>query len=168
MTDETVERTPEIRAREAFAREDSAAGVVVDGVKPIHVLALELIALRDKKDRLDQELKEVVAEMDVVKEPLLKQLQETGVQNVKAGGKTVYLHRQIWAGIGEGVTKEQVIEALEAAGLENYIYQTFNSQTLSAWVREQKEGPDGLPVMPPELAGKLIPREIFEVRVRRS
>ena len=136
--------------------------------KPIHVLALELIALRERFEAATAEVKSLEEQMDALKEPLLKQLQETGVQNVKAGGRTVYLHRQVWAGLGEGVSKEQVIEALEAAGMEDYVYKTFNSQTISAYVRDQKEGPDGLPVLPPELAGKLVAKEVYEIRVRKG
>jgi len=136
--------------------------------KPIHVLALELIALKDRLDTLKGEEETVKDAMDALKIPLLKQMQETGVQNVKAGGRTVYLHRQVWAGCAEGVSKEQVCEALEAAGLDEFVYETWNSQTVSAWVREQKEGPDGLPILPPELVGKLVASEVFEARVRRS
>lgn len=72
--------------------------------------------------------------LGVLKQACLDEFEELGVSSMSAKGKTLYIHRQIWAGTAEGQEKSAVIEELQSLGLNDFI--TFNTQALSGYVRE--------------------------------
>jgi hypothetical protein len=62
-------------------------------------------------------------------------------------------------------TKEQVNAALKACGMGDMVAETFNSQTVSAYLRDLDK--QGLPV-PAQLAAVLDASETFKLKVRKS
>lgn len=133
--------------------------------------AMEMEVVREYT-KLNRRKRELEAELDAVKEQkakveerLLEEFSLDNVDRITLDGHTVYLHRQVWAALEEGATKEDVIEGFRAAGLEHFVSETYSHQTVSAWLRElEREGEE----LPEELDGLLGTSEKFSVRVRRS
>jgi hypothetical protein len=94
----------------------------------------------------------------------LAELERAGVQNIKIAGSTVFVHRQLWARAKDG-NKEAAVAALKAAGLSHIVSETFNTQTLSAYVRELDTDSEELD---DELAAVLDITEDFSLRCRRG
>jgi len=69
-------------------------------------------------------------------EPLiLEQFEKAGIQNMKVGDWKPYVHSQIWASVDK--SNPRAMEILKANGLADLVSETVNSQSLSAYVREQ-------------------------------
>ena len=116
-------------------------------------------ATKLKKD-LDARLKDATADLKGYEEELLQHFEGLGVESLSAGDTTVYLHRQLWARAKDG-NKEAVIHALKGTELEDMVQETFNTNTLSAWVREcEREGR----AIPETLKDTLAITEDFSVR----
>ncbi len=76
---------------------------------------------------------------------------------------TLYLHRQVWASPAEGKERTDVAAALVAAGMGELVNPNYNSNTLSAWVRERVKADEAIPA---GLADVLNITERIEVNVR--
>ncbi len=74
---------------------------------------------------------------------------EAGVPNLplEHNGKrmTLYLHRQVWASPAEGKNRSDVAAALQANGMGELVNPNYNSNTLSAWVRERVKSEEAIP-----------------------
>ncbi len=116
---------------------------------------------REKRD-LEAREKVVKREMGELEKQILDDFEAGRVQNTRVNGMTVFLHRQLWAGAKDG-DRARLVAALKAAGLEEYVSETFNSQSLSAWVREQDATGSELP---PEVQDAINVSEVFSVRTR--
>ena len=122
-------------------------------------------ALNDELDAIDDRCKEIGPK-------ILQEFEQEGVQSIKVPGQgTVHLHRQGWAKVvreGPEATPEErrrAADALKEAGVGQFVAETFNTNTVSAWMRELvREGEE----LPPELDGALVFEERFDVRLRRS
>ena len=143
----------------------------------------EFVAMNTHVKALDEELTCAKASLEELKQGILDRFAEAGVGSVRIDGKTVYTHRQLWAGRADAVGPngrpildekgrpmkvgdEEFIPAIRDAGLGHFVKETVNTQTLSAWARELDEDEGGMPVLPPELVGKVSVTEKFDVRVR--
>ena len=104
-------------------------------------------------------------ERSKAEQKLRTMFEEDGVSSVRAtDGRLVFLHRQLWARAKDG-DKDAVIHALEESGLTEFITTTFNTNTISGYVREQSK----LDVpLPESLAASLQVDEVFQLRVRKS
>lgn len=121
-----------------------------------------LVALKKEQDELDDRLAVIAKEAKTLKAWLAERFAEEGIQRINKDGRTVYLHRSLWAGAPD---KAAAHEALIAAGLTEYATKGFNSNSVSALFREWER--DGVEP-PPELAGIITTGERFEIRVTRS
>lgn len=99
--------------------------------------------LNRKKRELQERLDEVQGQLTKLEQELLSEFEQAGVEKLTVDGATVYIHTQLWAGVaksGDVATEEdkrRAMEALRASGLDDYVYETFNTNSLSAYVREQ-------------------------------
>lgn len=119
---------------------------------------------RELQKAADAELKGYKELADELEAELIDAFAEAGVQNINVDGKTVYLHRSVYARRCEGVDAEAVKAALRAAGAEDLVTETVNANTLSAYVRELTEDDDA-PGLPEPLVGIVEPGERFGVRI---
>jgi hypothetical protein len=120
--------------------------------------------LRGLQQQGEAEAKAFKEEADKLEAELIDAFAEAGVQNINVDGKTVYLHRSVYARRCEGVTADDVKAALRAAGAGELVTETVNANTLSAYVREFTEDDDA-PGLPEPLVGVLEPGERFGVRI---
>jgi len=108
-------------------------------------LADELKALRDRKDALEAELKQVNMDIDNVDWHLSTLMAETETQNFTRAGIMFCLTTKPRASATEGM-KDELFAALRSEGFGDLIYETVNANSLSAFVKEQiSENGDALP-----------------------
>ena len=108
-------------------------------------LADELKALRDRKDALEAELKQVNMDIDNVDWHLSSLMAETETQNFTRAGTMFCLTTKTRASAREGM-KDELFAALRSEGFGDLIYETVNANSLSAFVKEQiTESGDTLP-----------------------
>ena len=128
-------------------------------------LADELKALRDRKDALEAELKQVNMDIDNVDWHLSTLMAETETQNFTRAGTMFCLTTKTRASAREGM-KDELFAALRSEGFGDLIYETVNANSLSAFVKEQiAESGD---VLPDWLDGLVNVFEKTTVGVRRA
>lgn len=138
------------------------------------------VFLEQERRDLEAKLKTNAAEAGLLEEPLLEQFSELGMSNARVSGLTVYIHSQLWAGaakkeveLADGTTEivgdaETTCQALIEAGLGEFVKPGFNVMTVSAWARELPVNEEtGLPVLPPEMVGRITLTRKFSLRTRR-
>lgn len=108
-------------------------------------LADELKVLRDRKDMLEAELKQVNMDIDNVDWHLSNIMAETETQNFTRSGIQFCLIAKTRASAEAGM-KDDLFAALRTEGYGDMIYETVNANSLSAFVKEQMaENDDALP-----------------------
>lgn len=125
----------------------------------------QYIALSGRAKELGTKLDSVKEEIAQLQDKLLKDFEREGVANLTVDGRTVYLHRQLWARARPEVERHEITSALKRAGLGQFVSESFNMQTLSAWVRELEAAEEALP---PELSDVLTTSEVWSLRVRKA
>ena len=108
-------------------------------------LADRLKALRDQKDALEADLKQVNMDIGNVDWHLANHMAETETQNFTRAGIMFCLTTKTRASALAG-QKETLYGDLRAQGYGDLVYETVNANSLSAFVKEQIEAnKDALP-----------------------
>ena len=111
----------------------------------LFALADELRALKEAKKYAEQELKEITEEIDRVDAMLAERMIASETQNFTRNGTMFCLMNATRASATAG-RKDELFEALRAAGYGDLVYETVNANSLSAFVKEQTtEKDDSLP-----------------------
>ncbi len=128
-------------------------------------LADRLKALRDQKDALETELKQVNMDIDNADKRLANLMADTETQNFTRAGVLFCLTTKTRASVLSG-QKDALYGALRAKGFGDLVYETVNANSLSAFVKEQIEANgDTLPVW---LEGLISVFEKTTVGVRKA
>ena len=131
----------------------------------LFALADELRELRETKKRLEDELKTVGLEIDRVDASLAQRMADAETQNFTRNGTMFCLTSMTRASAAAG-RKDELFDALRAAGFGDLIYETVNVNSLSAFVKEQTtENGDTLPLW---LDGLVTVFEKTTVGVRKA
>jgi hypothetical protein len=122
------------------------------------------VALEEQRHRLETEIDTIKAEAAELERRLLPQFEQSGTERIAIDGRTVYVERKLWAKPKDG-DKPAVCKALKRCRLGDYVEETFNTNSLSAYVREldREERP-----LPPTLAAVLEVSEVYKLRTRKS
>lgn len=113
-------------------------------------------ALTEQCKDMEDKLKAAKAEMDALEPDIIEEMADAGLQNAKINGRTYYIRRSLYAGPAEGFDKVGVALALKQAGLHDYVTETYNSSSLSAYVRSVvKEHEDGEALDPGQIVSLL-------------
>jgi len=105
----------------------------------------KLKALRDRKDELEAELKQVNMDIDNADWHLSNLMAETETQNFTRAGTMFCLTTKIRASARAG-QKDELFAALRGEGYGDMITETVNANSLSSFVKEQiAENGDALP-----------------------
>src|ERR1035441_7258041 len=93
------------------------------------------VCLEKRKRDLDAELKQVKQQIDDLEQALIPQFIELGAEpSVRVDGLTIWLVQEIYASpIND---REEVANALKLSELGQYVAENYNSNSLSAYVRE--------------------------------
>jgi hypothetical protein len=122
------------------------------------------VMIESRRRELETEIEALRAEAAQLEQALLPQFEHAGVDRISLDRRTVYVERKLWAKAKDG-DKAAVCKALRRARMGDYIEETFNTNSLSAYVREldREERP-----LPPTLAAVLDVSEVFKLRTRSS
>ncbi|MFA5458090.1 MAG: hypothetical protein WC261_10715 [Synergistaceae bacterium] len=93
------------------------------------------VELHAKRKKIEAELATVKEKLAELEPFILEQFEKAGIQNMKVGDWKPYINREIWASVDK--THPQAMEILKANGLADLVNETVNSQSLSAFIREQ-------------------------------
>jgi len=111
----------------------------------LFALADQLRELKETKKFAEQELKEITEEIDRVDAALAERMISTETQNFTRNGTMFCLTNATRASAAAG-RKDDLFAALRAAGFGDLVYETVNTNSLSAFVKEQTmENEDVLP-----------------------
>jgi hypothetical protein len=114
-------------------------------VERLFELADGLKALRDRKQVLEAELKQVNADIDNVDWHLSNLMADTETQNFTRAG-TMFCLTSTTRASATPDRKDELFNALRAEGFGSMVYETVNANSLSAFVKEQMaEYGDALP-----------------------
>ena len=128
-------------------------------------LADQLRELRETKQFAEQELKDINAEIERVDYALSEIMAQTETQNFTRAGTMFCLTTTTRASAVAGC-KDDLFQALKAEGFGELVQETVNSNSLSAFVKEQiAENGD---VLPDWLNGLVNIYEKTTVGVRKS
>lgn len=129
-------------------------------------VAIRYIDLANEKAELEAKLASVKKKLEDAEQEVLTFFEETGMERISAGGRTIYIRRELNAAkADDSVTPEQIGEALAAAGLDIYYPHRVNWQSLSAFLREREKEGQGIPA---ELASVVRLSERFKIGSRTS
>ena len=122
------------------------------------------VALEERRRQLETEVDSIKAEAAELEQRLLPQFEQSGTERIAIDGRTVYVERKLWAKAKDG-DKVGVCKALKRCRLGDYVEETFNTNSLSAYVRELDRESK---LLPPTLATVLDVSEVFKLRTRKG
>jgi hypothetical protein len=100
------------------------------------------VDLHKEKRDLEARLKATNAEIETLEDEAGAELVESGVQNMRVNDRSIYLAEELYVGAED---KEAVCEVLKAMGMEDLVKESYNTNTLSAYVRELERTGEGVP-----------------------
>ena len=98
----------------------------------------KFIELNCEKKDLKFRLAKIEEELTELEEILLEQFQNLGMSKITIEKNTIYIKKRLFVSPKNG-DRTAVIAALKDSGLENFIQENFNTNTLTAYVKEQFE-----------------------------
>ena len=114
----------------------------------------DFVQFRDackRASHFKREMDEAIKEREKLQPRILELIATIGQPNIKVGGSTIYLHRQLWANAHQdinGVRNYQAAtDALIEAGFPELVETKFNVMRVSALVREMDKQDDISPVL---------------------
>lgn len=147
---------------ETAVAELEAAAAEPDDRSPI---LKRFVRLEQLRRRLEETLDAVKARIEPLKNEVYEHFAETGVQNARCDGLTVYLKTTRFVSKRKEYTMEQVCECLRAHGFGYLVSDGYNAAALkSAIVEKLVEGVE----LPEPLKGMLNIGETTEVATRKS
>jgi hypothetical protein len=131
-------------------------------------LAKQFGSLIARKREVEDELRAVKSEIAALEPLLLEELRNNQMERLSVstgnGSVTLYTHKLLVAKPKDG-NRPQVVATLKANGLADLVSENYNSNTLSAYVREHLANGEMLPAA---LAEVIETEEIVSLRGRRS
>jgi len=128
-------------------------------------LADRLKELREAKQRAEQEVKNLNAQIDEVDYELSELMAETETQNFTRSGTMFCLTTTTRASAAAG-KKDELYSLLKRNGYGDLVYETVNANSLSAFVKEQMAENNDL--LPDWLSGLVNVYEKTSVGVRKA
>ena len=131
----------------------------------MYELAEQLKQLCEEKKGAEQRVKDINADIDKTEYALVQLMSETETQNFTRAGTMFSLTTKTRASAVAG-RKDELYSALKENGFGDLVYETVNSNSLSAFVKEQiSENQD---IVPDWLNGLINVYEQTTVSVRKS
>ena len=100
------------------------------------------IQLNDEIKELKQRQIELTLSKDELQDEIFTEMEESGISNMKMDGRTIYLHKQTWVRAND---KTEACAYMKEHGLEDYVKEDFNTNSLSAYYREMEKSDEPLP-----------------------
>ena len=128
----------------------------------------EFTELEARKNDLETELARIKARITVLDPIIQDELINNEINQIKVNGRTVFLHKQIWAGSpieGESIDRDKAIAALLMAGLDDFVKKGYNTNSLSGYLRECNA--NGTP-LPESFKGVITANEVVKIKSIKS
>ena len=131
----------------------------------------QFVALKDRKTTIERQLRQVKEQIAPLEAALLDQFAQEGVSGKRhaSSGKMVSIARRIWARAADG-DKVKAAAALQGVPeLADYVEQSFNVNSLSAFFREAAQADPDKPLedlLPASLQGAIELTEDHQLSVR--
>ena len=121
------------------------------------------VKLTKDKKKHEAALDKIKKELEGLNETLLTQFAQTGTQRTTVDGMTVYLGKRTWASYPQG--RGEAIKALREAGLDDYVKEDFNHQSLSSYVASatKDDDPDA-EGLPEEFKGRIEASDVYTIK----
>jgi hypothetical protein len=98
----------------------------------------EFVSLEQKKKELDAELKATKQKLDELEEQIIPMFIEAGVPSmtveVNGAKRTLSIYPDVYASPVND--REEVVDALKASELDQYVAENYNTNSLTSFVRE--------------------------------
>ena len=141
-------------------------------------LVNEFIELDEQRKGKDSEIDKIKERMAELEPQIMERFENAGMQSMKSTqGTVIYVRRDLWSGAKEGADV-LLLEALKSVGLGDMVKEKVNTQTLSAYVREQEKEQFGqnvsakpeeiIGVLPEPLRNAIAITERFSLRTRKG
>ncbi len=127
-------------------------------------LAKKFGSLVARKRGIEDELRAVKAEIAQLEPLLLDEMRNNQMERLHTAGTTLYIHKVLIAK-AKGGDRAAVAKQLISCGLGDLVTESYNSNTLSAYVREHLANGEQLPK---PLASVIDTTELVSVRGRRA
>jgi hypothetical protein len=132
--------------------------------KALNISLMKRYAKLEKaKAALSAAMDRVEAKLEPLREAVTDELIDAGIEKMTVDGRTIFIKHDIWARLLKG--KPEAIKALKEAGLEEYIAENFNMNSLSAYVREKINNNESLPK---EFDGIIGESHVYKARSVKS
>ena len=131
----------------------------------IFEMADRLKSLKKQKKDLEDSVKAIGSEIEELDRQLSDAMAETQLDSFSRNGSTFYLHSRLYASPSAG-RKDAMMQALKQNGYGSLVVESVNSNTLSSFVREQKEANQGS--IPSWLGDTVSTYEKISVGIRKS
>lgn len=131
----------------------------------MYELAEKLKTLRDEKKDAEQRVKDINADIDDVEQQLVSVMTDTETQNFTRAGTMFSLTNKTRAS-AMADRKGELYAALKSEGYGDLVYETVNSNSLSAFVNEQIS--ENNETLPQWLEGLVNVYEQTKVAVRKA
>jgi len=118
----------------------------------------KFIKLDNEKKKLKKRLEEIESQKKTLQQDLIENLLDKEMTKISIAGKTVYINSIVRAKI---LDREQAITALREAGYHEFIKENFNTNSISALLRELQES-EGIPEL---FKDAIEPVEVTDLRV---
>lgn len=123
----------------------------------------EYVELEHRRRREEDTLEAIAERQKQLEQQLLDQFADTGLQNARVDGLTVYIRRDKYVSRKPECTSEQVCEALREVGLGYMVAPGYNPASLKAKIAEYKVNETEVPE---QLASLLNIGETFKLATR--
>ena len=131
----------------------------------IFEMADRLKSLKKQKKDLEDSVKAICSEIEELDRQLSDAMTEAELDSFSRNGSTFYLHSRLYASPSTG-RKDAMMQALKQNGYDSLVVESVNSNTLSSFVREQKEANQGS--IPSWLGDTVSTYEKVSVGIRKS
>lgn len=126
-------------------------------------LVRKLAKLEKAKAALKAAMDRIDAKLEPIRDTVTDQMIDNGISNMTVGDRTVYVRHDIWAKLLKD--KPAAVEALKKAGMDIYLSESFNMNSLSAYVRERINNKEPLPE---SFKGVIDASHVYKARTIKS
>jgi hypothetical protein len=123
--------------------------------------------LLTQKINSEDALKKLNVQIKAAEPAVLDYFQRQGIDQIAAGGRTLYLRREVHTNKVKEVAVEQACAKLVEIGLPEYAGQKINTSGLGAYVRELNEAGQELELIQEQFGGAFRVVEIFKIGSRK-
>jgi hypothetical protein len=123
--------------------------------------------LLTQKINAEDALKKLNVQIKTAEPAVLDYFQRQGIDQIAAGGRTLYLRREVHTNKVKEVTVEQACAKLVEIGLPEYAGQKINTSGLGAYVRELNEAGQELELIQEQFGGAFRVVELFKIGSRK-